>query len=102
MLRPSQSCNLSPDPLPIESRIKQDKSGFEEQQRQRVAQEARAERKQKKQVRGARLLGTNGANSVRVAVDIDIAQRITFAFLAQGLICNHRTEHLMCVGLPGA
>ncbi|KAM8731601.1 uncharacterized protein AB9X84_025940 [Acanthopagrus schlegelii] len=51
VLRPSQSCNLSPDPLPIESRIKQDKSGFEEQQRQRVAQEARAERKQKKQER---------------------------------------------------
>ncbi|XP_077592622.1 uncharacterized protein LOC144209928 [Stigmatopora nigra] len=36
---------------PIESRIKQDKSDFEEQQRQRVAQEARAERQQKKQER---------------------------------------------------
>ncbi|XP_034562595.1 uncharacterized protein si:ch73-173p19.1 [Notolabrus celidotus] len=51
VLRPSQSGNLSPEPLPIESRIKQDKSDFEEQQRQRVAQEARAERKQKKQER---------------------------------------------------
>lgn len=51
VLRPSQSCNLSPDPLPVESRIKQDKSDFEEQQRQRVAQEARAERRQKKQER---------------------------------------------------
>ncbi|XP_074549340.1 uncharacterized protein LOC141807319 [Halichoeres trimaculatus] len=51
VLRPSLSCNLSPEPLPIESRIKQDKSDFEEQERQRVAQEARAERKQKKQER---------------------------------------------------
>ncbi|XP_054478498.1 uncharacterized protein si:ch73-173p19.1 [Anoplopoma fimbria] len=51
LLRPSQSGNLSPDPLPVESRIKQDKSDFEEQQRQRVAQEARAERRQKKQER---------------------------------------------------
>ncbi|XP_041669772.1 uncharacterized protein si:ch73-173p19.1 isoform X1 [Cheilinus undulatus] len=51
VLRPSQSCNLSPEPLPVESRIKQDKSDFEEQQRQRVAQEARAERRQKKQER---------------------------------------------------
>lgn len=50
VLKPSQSCNLSPDPPPIESRIKQDKSDFEEQQRQRVAQEARAERRQKKKV----------------------------------------------------
>ncbi|XP_070841669.1 uncharacterized protein [Chaetodon trifascialis] len=51
VLRPSQSCTLSPEPLPVESRIKQDKSDFEEQQRQRVAQEARAERKKKKQER---------------------------------------------------
>ncbi|KAM9775260.1 uncharacterized protein si:ch73-173p19.1 [Syngnathus typhle] len=36
---------------PIESRIKQDKSDFEEQQRQRVTQQARAERRQKKQER---------------------------------------------------
>lgn len=50
VLRPSQSCTLSPEPLPVESRIKQDKSDFEEQERQRVAQEARAERRQKKQV----------------------------------------------------
>ncbi|XP_035469679.1 uncharacterized protein si:ch73-173p19.1 isoform X2 [Scophthalmus maximus] len=51
LLRPSQSCNLSAEPLPVESRIKQDKSDFEEQERQRVAQEARAERRQKKQER---------------------------------------------------
>lgn len=51
VLRPSQSCSLSPEPLPVESRIKQDKSDFEEQERQRVAQEARAERRQKKQER---------------------------------------------------
>ncbi len=51
LLRPSQSGSLSPEPLPVESRIKQDKSDFEEQQRRRVAQEARAERRQKKQVR---------------------------------------------------
>ncbi|AWP17006.1 Hypothetical protein SMAX5B_010724 [Scophthalmus maximus] len=47
--------NTSPtgrrEPLPVESRIKQDKSDFEEQERQRVAQEARAERRQKKQER---------------------------------------------------
>lgn len=51
VLRPSQSCNLTPEPQPVESRIKQDKSDFEEQQRQRVAQEARAEKRQKKQER---------------------------------------------------
>uniref|UniRef100_A0A3Q1H5Y9 Uncharacterized protein n=1 Tax=Anabas testudineus TaxID=64144 RepID=A0A3Q1H5Y9_ANATE len=51
VLRPSQSGNLSPEPLPVESRIKQDKSDFVEQERQRVAQEARAERRQKKQER---------------------------------------------------
>uniref|UniRef100_A0A8C2ZJU0 Si:ch73-173p19.1 n=1 Tax=Cyclopterus lumpus TaxID=8103 RepID=A0A8C2ZJU0_CYCLU len=39
------------NPLPVESRIKQDKSDFEEQQRHRVAQEARTERRQKKQER---------------------------------------------------
>uniref|UniRef100_A0A672I0T2 Uncharacterized LOC115394255 n=1 Tax=Salarias fasciatus TaxID=181472 RepID=A0A672I0T2_SALFA len=47
----SPSCSLSPDPTPVESRIKQDKSDFEEKERQRVAQEARAERRQKKQER---------------------------------------------------
>lgn len=51
VLKPSHSDSLSPEPPPIESRIKQDKSDFEEQQRQRVAQEARAERRQKKQER---------------------------------------------------
>ncbi|XP_068160283.1 uncharacterized protein si:ch73-173p19.1 [Antennarius striatus] len=51
LLRPSQPCSESPHPLPVESRIKPDKSDFEEQQRQRVAQEARAERRQKKQER---------------------------------------------------
>nr|XP_033494663.1 uncharacterized protein si:ch73-173p19.1 isoform X2 [Epinephelus lanceolatus] len=51
VLRPSKSGALSPELLPVESRIKQDKSDFEEQQRQRVAQEARAERRQKKQER---------------------------------------------------
>lgn len=51
VLKPSHPGSLSPEPLPIESRIKQDKSEFEEQQRQRVAQEARAERRQKKKVR---------------------------------------------------
>ncbi|KAF3703724.1 UBX domain-containing protein 1-A SAPK substrate protein 1-A [Channa argus] len=51
VLRPSQSCTLSPEPLPVESRIKQDKSDFAEQERLRVAQEARAERRQKKQER---------------------------------------------------
>ncbi|XP_074477765.1 uncharacterized protein LOC141759525 [Sebastes fasciatus] len=51
VLRPSESGTLSPDPLPVESRIKQDKSDFEEQQRLRVAQEAKTERRQKKQER---------------------------------------------------
>lgn len=50
VLKPSQSCTRSPEPVPVESRIKQDKSDFAEQERQRVAQEARAERRQKKQV----------------------------------------------------
>lgn len=35
---------------PLETRIKQDKSNFHEQQRQRVAQEAQLEKRQKKQV----------------------------------------------------
>ncbi|XP_056290762.1 uncharacterized protein si:ch73-173p19.1 [Pseudoliparis swirei] len=51
MLIPSQSGNLSPEPLPVESRIKEDKSDFEEQQRHRIAQEVRTERRQKKQER---------------------------------------------------
>ncbi|XP_061093494.1 uncharacterized protein si:ch73-173p19.1 isoform X1 [Conger conger] len=38
-------------PPPLESRIKQDKNDFQEQQRHRVAQEARAEKRQKKQER---------------------------------------------------
>lgn len=50
VLHPSQPGSLPSEPLLVESRIKQDKSDFEEQQRQRVAQEARAERWQKKQV----------------------------------------------------
>lgn len=65
MLRPSHSGSLSPDPLPIESRIKQDNSDFEEQQRQRVAQEARAERRQKKKVSGA-VKKVLSANSIRL------------------------------------
>lgn len=51
MLRQSQSCNLPSEPQQVESRIKQDKSDFEEQQRQRVAKEAKEERRQKKQER---------------------------------------------------
>ncbi|KAM9333673.1 uncharacterized protein KZ484_018676 isoform 1-T3 [Pholidichthys leucotaenia] len=50
VLRPSQS-NTPQDLPPVESRIKQDSSGFEEKERQRAAQEARAERRQKKQER---------------------------------------------------
>ncbi|KAJ8418697.1 hypothetical protein AAFF_G00001960 [Aldrovandia affinis] len=41
----------SESPPPLESRIKQDNTDFQEQQRQRVAQEARAEKRQKKQER---------------------------------------------------
>ncbi|XP_062235414.1 uncharacterized protein si:ch73-173p19.1 isoform X1 [Platichthys flesus] len=48
VLKPSQQ---SPEPLPVESRIKQDKSDFEDHERHRVAQEAKAERIQKKQER---------------------------------------------------
>ncbi|XP_061660668.1 uncharacterized protein si:ch73-173p19.1 isoform X2 [Syngnathoides biaculeatus] len=52
VLRPSPKCSPPSRELPpVESRIKQDKSDFEEQQRKRVAQEARAERRQKKQER---------------------------------------------------
>lgn len=51
VLRTSQSSTPSQDPPPVESRIKPDKSDFEEKERQRVAQEARAERRQKKQER---------------------------------------------------
>ncbi|KAF7667984.1 hypothetical protein LDENG_00037520 [Lucifuga dentata] len=51
VLKLSQSCTLSAELQPVESRIKLDKSDFEEQQRRRVAQEARAERRQKKQER---------------------------------------------------
>ncbi|XP_051543477.1 uncharacterized protein LOC127434637 isoform X2 [Myxocyprinus asiaticus] len=47
----SQSETTGNERPPLETRIKQDKSNFHEQQRQRVAQEARAERRQKKQER---------------------------------------------------
>lgn len=50
VLKASQSSTQSPDPPLLESRIKQDKSDFEEKERQRVAQEVRDEKKQKKQV----------------------------------------------------
>ena len=50
VLKPPESCVQSTDPTPVESRIKQDKSDYEEKERQRFAQEARAERRQKKQV----------------------------------------------------
>ncbi|KAM9712730.1 uncharacterized protein ACNS7B_023178 [Menidia menidia] len=50
VLRP-QPCVQPSDQPPVESRIKQDKSDFEEKERQRVAQEAREERRQKKQER---------------------------------------------------
>uniref|UniRef100_A0A4W4GXM4 Uncharacterized protein n=1 Tax=Electrophorus electricus TaxID=8005 RepID=A0A4W4GXM4_ELEEL len=39
------------EPPPLESRIKQDRSNFQEQQRQRLAKEVQVERKQKKQER---------------------------------------------------
>lgn len=44
------SDNSSPEPLTIESRLKLDTSDFEAQERQRLAQEAKAERRQKQQV----------------------------------------------------
>ncbi|KAM6900148.1 uncharacterized protein FYW49_016694 [Xenentodon cancila] len=47
----TQPCTQSSAPPAVESRIKQDKSDFEEKERQRVAQEAREERRQKKQER---------------------------------------------------
>ncbi|KAL0156389.1 hypothetical protein M9458_047635, partial [Cirrhinus mrigala] len=46
---PSVNAGTAKEHPPLETRIKQDKSNFQEQQRQRVAQEARAERRQKKQ-----------------------------------------------------
>uniref|UniRef100_A0A3P9NHB4 Si:ch73-173p19.1 n=1 Tax=Poecilia reticulata TaxID=8081 RepID=A0A3P9NHB4_POERE len=51
VLKLSESTSQSPDPPPVESRIKQDKSDFEEKERQRVAQKVLAEKKQKKQER---------------------------------------------------
>nr|XP_020475406.1 uncharacterized protein LOC109971480 [Monopterus albus]XP_020475407.1 uncharacterized protein LOC109971480 [Monopterus albus] len=45
------SATESREPLPLESRIKQDKTDFSEQERQRAVQEVRAERRQKKQER---------------------------------------------------
>ncbi|XP_072234204.1 uncharacterized protein [Leuresthes tenuis] len=51
VLKPPESGVQSSDPTPVESRIKQDKSDYEEKERQRFAQEARAERRQKKQER---------------------------------------------------
>ncbi|RXN24691.1 F-box LRR-repeat 13 [Labeo rohita] len=48
---PSVNAGTAKEHPPLETRIKQDKSNFHEQQRQRVAQEARAERRQKKQER---------------------------------------------------
>ncbi|XP_034023049.1 uncharacterized protein si:ch73-173p19.1 isoform X1 [Thalassophryne amazonica] len=51
VLRPPQPYSPSSDPLPVVSRIKHDNSNFEEQERQRVAQEARAEKKHKQRER---------------------------------------------------
>ncbi|MEQ2239730.1 hypothetical protein ILYODFUR_007429 [Ilyodon furcidens] len=51
ILRLSASSAQSPDPPLVESRIKQDKSDFEEKERQRVAQEVIAEKRQRKQER---------------------------------------------------
>uniref|UniRef100_A0A672RPY8 Uncharacterized LOC107599662 n=1 Tax=Sinocyclocheilus grahami TaxID=75366 RepID=A0A672RPY8_SINGR len=48
---PSVNAPTAKEHPPLETRIKQDKSNFHEQQRQRVAQEARAEKRQKKQER---------------------------------------------------
>ncbi|XP_016398822.1 uncharacterized protein LOC107732090 isoform X1 [Sinocyclocheilus rhinocerous] len=48
---PSVNAPTAKEHPPLETRIKQDKSNFHEQQRQRVAQEAWAERRQKKQER---------------------------------------------------
>uniref|UniRef100_A0A8C8GW50 Uncharacterized protein n=1 Tax=Oncorhynchus tshawytscha TaxID=74940 RepID=A0A8C8GW50_ONCTS len=49
VLGPPQPSSPSTDTPPLESRIRQDKSDFQEQQRMRVANEARNERRQKKQ-----------------------------------------------------
>ncbi|KAL1006892.1 hypothetical protein UPYG_G00078570 [Umbra pygmaea] len=51
VLGTTQPSSPSPAPLPLESRIKQDKSDFQEQQRLRVANEVKNERKQKIQER---------------------------------------------------
>uniref|UniRef100_A0A1A7YYE5 Uncharacterized protein n=1 Tax=Iconisemion striatum TaxID=60296 RepID=A0A1A7YYE5_9TELE len=51
VLKPSHPSPQLTDPPLIESRIKPDKSDFEEKERQRVAQEVRAEKRQKKQER---------------------------------------------------
>ncbi|XP_055785020.1 uncharacterized protein LOC129859358 isoform X3 [Salvelinus fontinalis] len=51
VLGPTQPTSPSTDTPPLESRIRQDKSDFQEQQRMRVANEARNERRQKKQER---------------------------------------------------
>uniref|UniRef100_A0A673YPN4 Si:ch73-173p19.1 n=1 Tax=Salmo trutta TaxID=8032 RepID=A0A673YPN4_SALTR len=51
VLGPPQPSSPSTDTPPLESRIRQDKSDFQEQQRMRVANEARNERRQKKQER---------------------------------------------------
>ncbi|XP_059391174.1 uncharacterized protein LOC132124251 [Carassius carassius] len=51
LVPPSVNAPTAKEHPPLETRIKQDKSNFHEQQRQRVAQEARAEKTQKKQER---------------------------------------------------
>ncbi|XP_035980940.1 uncharacterized protein LOC118556204 [Fundulus heteroclitus] len=51
VLKLSDSSAQPPDPPPLESRIKPDKSDFEEKERQRVAQKVLAEKRQKKQER---------------------------------------------------
>lgn len=50
VLKLSDPSAPSPDPPPVESRIKQDKSDFEEKERQREAQKVLAEKRQKMQV----------------------------------------------------
>lgn len=50
LVQPSVNSPTAKEHPPLETRIKQDKSNFHEQQRQRVAQEVRAEKRQKKQV----------------------------------------------------
>uniref|UniRef100_A0A8C1X9G3 Si:ch73-173p19.1 n=1 Tax=Cyprinus carpio TaxID=7962 RepID=A0A8C1X9G3_CYPCA len=51
LVQPSVNSPTAKEHPPLETRIKQDKSNFHEQQRQRVAQEVRAEKRQKKQER---------------------------------------------------